>query len=240
MRWWCNGMLLFASLSAPIVGIQVADRTEIVFWGLMLLFCAIFFYRNLPSRSKWILSILSVPVLSAAFIYFLAVSQARFDGNDKSSSSAERAIQYAGQGYLNFCYFYENANTDYISAEREFPFIYHFALHKDSNADRREERSGEQGFFISVFPTFAGDILLDTGVMGLIVWVIIYFMLAMLLLRRAHRTEMDLSEVLLIYLLAIIPIFGIFYYRLFTFQNSVTILATIIIYVCSKNKIVFK
>lgn len=237
--WWWNLLLFFASLSMPIAGIQVADRTEIVFYGEMLFFCVILFYRYIPKRFKWSLAIVGLPLVVAAVAYVVAVTQARFD-DKKSSSSVERTIQYAGQGYLNFCFFYERGNFDYLSPEREFPLYHHFFLHKDSNSERRDERMGEQGFFMSIFPTFIGDLLLDISPLGMIVWVIFYFMVVMLVFRRSHREEFDISEILFIYILAAVPIFGIFYYRLFFFTYTFTLILVLGTYVVSKFKFVLK
>lgn len=237
--WWFNGLLLFASLSCPIVGIQVADRTEIVYYGLMMLFCLFFFWRFLTRRLKRILLLLCSPIVVAAVAYVVAVSQSRFDDHSKASST-DRAIQYAGQGYINFCYFYENANFSYIATEREFPMYNHFVRRVDSTAERRSERMGQQGFFISVFASFIGDIMLDLGPVGMCIWVMTYFMLGMLVIRRSHRSEMDISEVLAIYFLAVVPIFGIFYYRFFAFTNTFSIMLIVAVWLMSRYKLVYK
>lgn len=237
--WWFNGLLLFTSLSMPIVGIQQADRTEIVFYGLMFLYCLIFFYRFLSKKDKIRLLILGSPIVLASVVYLVAVSQARFDDNH-SSDSDDRAIQYAGQGYLNFCYFYEYGKFDYISTEREFPLINYVFKKQASNSDRRDERAGEQGFFISVFSSFLGDIMLDISPLGLIIWVLSYFIIMMLFIRRSHREEFDISEILFIFLMAVIPIFGIFYYRYFYFTNTLTFLIVIGLLFLSKYKLVLK
>ena len=109
-----------------------------------------------------------------------------------------------------------------------------------SNNDRRDERAGEQGFFISVFASFLGDIMLDISPLGLIIWVLSYFIIMMLFIRRSHREEYDLSEIIFIFLMAVIPIFGIFYYRFFYFTNTLTLLIVIGLLLISKYKLVLK
>lgn len=227
--WWLNGMLAFASLTAPIAGIQSADRTEFMYLSQMILFTLILFYHLLTRRTKIALALMGIPIAIAGVVYVTAVSMSRFE--DRSGiSSTDRTIQYAGQGYINFCFFYENANTDYVSAEREFPLYHHYIKHKDSNAERRTKRMIQQGFFMSVFATFLGDMILDIGRLGMMVWAIFYFLAAMLAIKAPHRTEMDVSELLVIYLLAIVPIFGIFYYRFFAFPNTFTFGLVLAIY----------
>jgi len=232
--WWFNSLLFFASLSVPIAGIQAADRTEIMFYILMFLYCVFFFRKTISKKMKRWALILGTPFIFAILIYLVAVSQARFEKAEGGASAS--AIEYAGQGYLNFCFFWEKQNTDEIASEREFPLINHVLFKIDSNAIRRDERSGKQGFFISVFPTFVGDILLDLGAIGVSIWVIFFFLTGMLVIKSAHRTEFHIGEMLAIFVMAAIPIFGVFYYRYFAFTYSLMIILTVIMYVLSSRK----
>jgi oligosaccharide repeat unit polymerase len=234
-HWWFNALLFFASLSVPIAGIQAADRTEIMFYILMFIYCVLFFRKTITRKMKRWALILGTPFFLAVLVYIVAVSQARFEENEGGASAS--AVEYAGQGYLNFCFFWEKQNTDDIATEREFPLINHVLFKIDSNSDRRSDRSGKQGFFISVFPTFVGDILLDLGFLGVSIWVIYFFLLGMLLIKSAHRTEFHIGEILAIFVLAAIPIFGVFYYRYFAFTYSLMIILTFIIYFLSAKRI---
>lgn len=233
--WWFKALLLFASLSVPLQGIQVVDRTEILLWGMMLVFCLVFFGKFLAKKQKRIMMLSGIPFIVLALIYFIAVTQARFDEMDGGAEAG--AVQYAGQGHLNFCFFWENQRTDIVSPEREFPLIYHFLFNIDSNPERRDDRSGQQGFFISVFPTYIGDIMLDITPIGMILWVIYFFLITMLVIKKGHRNEFDIGEMLLIYILSVIPIFGIFYYRYFTFTYTILVMLTFLIYVISKKQL---
>lgn len=232
--WWFNTLLFFASLSVPIAGIQAADRTEILFYILMFLYCVFFFRRTITKKMKRWALIIGSPFAFAVLVYIIAVSQARFEENEGGASA--NVIEYAGQGYLNFCFFWEKQNTDEIASEREFPLVNHVLFKIDSNADRRGDRAGKQGFFISVFPTFVGDILLDLGFIGVATWVIYFFLIGMLLIKSAHRTEFHIGEILAIFVMAAIPIFGVFYYKYFAFTYSLMIILTIIMYFLSAKK----
>lgn len=237
--WWLNGLLLFASLSVPLAGIQVADRTEFVFYGLMVIFCLLFFRPFFTRRIKRVLLLVGSPIVLIAVAYVTAVSQSRFDDKGKSSSF-DRNIQYAGQAYPNFCFFYDKANFDYVAIEREFPLFSHYVLKQDSDADRRSARTGKQGFYISVFASFIGDIMLDIGPLGMVIWVIYYALLCLMVLRRARREEFDISEVLLIFWLSIVPIFGIFYYRFYFFTHTFALLLVLAMRFFSRYKITLR
>ncbi|MBQ3629725.1 MAG: oligosaccharide repeat unit polymerase [Prevotella sp.] len=239
--WWFKAALLLASLTQPIYGIQVADRTEFTFYALMFAFCLIFFWRNLSKLFKRGLLAAGIPFAMVVLIYLAAVSQARFAGNKEDDEKVyEAALQYAGQNYLNFCYFWEKANFEYLAPEREFPFTYHTLYGIDSNPERRSDRSGQQGFFMSVFAAYVGDVMLDLSPIGAIIWCTVFFLLALAIIRYSHRKVFDAGDVVAIFTLAAIPIFGIFYYRYYSYDSFFMFLSVLTIYLLSKIKIVYE
>lgn len=237
--WWWNALLFFASTTPILAGIQRADRTEPVYFSLMLLFCIVFFRHAFTRKIKIILGCVIGLVTLLGVVYIGAVSIARFQ--DRKNGNAVTSIaQYAGQGYLNFCFFWENANTNEIATEREFPLMNHFFAKIDSNPERRGERSAKHGFFISVFATFAGDILLDIGAVGLIIWIFVYSLFTTLVIKYRNRKQYDISEVLAIFFLASIPLFGVFYYRYFSWHIAFNYVIIGLLWIASKYRIVYK
>lgn len=232
--WWYLLLIFCSSLSMPIAGIQSADRTEVVLYGMMFTTCLILFHPHLSKKTKTVIRFISIPIALAAITYFVVVSDARF--SKREGGAVTSALQYAGQGYLNYCFFWEKANTNYITAEREFPLIAHYAFHIDNDDYRRSIRSGQQGFFMSVFATYIGDVLLDLTPVGMILWVIAFFMISVIIFKRPHREELDIGELLLFYVLSIIPVFGIFYYRLMSFTYSFMVILAILLYIADKYK----
>ncbi len=232
--WWWNTMLFFTSLCIPILSIQTVDRTEFIFYAQMFVFCMIFFHNHFSKKVKRLMVIMVSTLASLFIVYMVAVSVARFD--EREGGAGTSAMQYAGQGYLNFCYFWENGKFDYIATEREFPLINHAIFDIDSNADRRGDRSGKQGFYISVFPTFAGDILLDLSPIGVLIWIMYYTLAAFMVIKASRRKEFDIGETVAIFTLAVIPVFGIFYYRYFHFTYTLMIMLSAILYILSKFK----
>ena len=233
--WWFNGLLLLASLSKPVAAVQTADRTEIAFWGIMALFTVVMFWRKITLKVKLILVIAAAPFIAAMAIYLSAVTSDRFEKSYAGPAAA--AMQYVGQGYINFCYFWENAKSDFISTEREFPLYNRFFTGIVSDSDRRNVRSAEQGFFISVFPTFIGDIMLDLTLPGMIIWIIAFIAICYRVIPSTDDpdTTIHAGDYLIVFLLGIIPSFGIFYYRFFDFQSTVIILCLIIVVYISKH-----
>lgn len=233
-RWWWNAMLFFTSLCIPVLSIQAADRTEFIYYAQMFLFCIIFFHHFFTKKIKRIIKIMVLSLTSLFLVYMIAVSVARFEKREGGATTS--MMQYAGQGYLNFCYFWENGKFDYIATEREFPLINHTFFKIDSDPERRSDRSGEHGFFISVFPTFVGDILLDLSPIGVIIWVIYYTLSAFIVIKASRRKEFDIGETLAIFTLAVIPIFGIFYYRYFHFTFTFMLIMVVVLYILSQFK----
>lgn len=230
-RWWFLALLFFASLATPISALQAADRTEFILYALMFSFCLILFWKNLSRKFKRKLLIFGTPMMLVVAAYIVAVSAARFGDTDEGAQGG--AIQYAGQNYLNFCFFWENAKYDEICSEREFPLLNHFINKVDSNKDRRAERSGHQGFFISVFAAYVGDVMLDLSPLGMTAWVLFFFIMNMLIVKRKHREEFDIGEILAIFTSAVVPIFGIFYYKYAFWHYTLMLIMVFAVYVLS-------
>lgn len=236
--WWFKSLLFFSSLSVPLAGIQAADRTEIILFAMMLCYCLVFYWGIMSKKLRRKVKIFIVPFMALGLLYIGSITYARFD--KKSAGTSGSVLAYTGQGYVNFCFFWENAKPDYPTLERLFPATYHFALHIDSNAERRSERSGQQGFYISVFPTYLGELLLDLTKPGMMLWVVFYFLAGMLIIKQREREAFDISEVLVIYLMAVVMIFGVFYYRYFTYHYSFMLTIAAIFYLISRSKIEVK
>lgn len=237
-HWLWNALVFFTSLSVPLAGIQMADRTEIMLYIQMFIFCLIFFRKLMPQKVKRIVKISLIPACIILVTYVTAVSVARFD--KREGGATESVIQYAGQGYLNFCFFWEHGKSDYIATEREFPFINHAIKKIDSTPERRAERSGQQGFFISVFPTYLGDIMLDISIWGMLIWSIFFFLTSMLVIKASHRESISIGEMIGIFVCAVVPVFGIFYYRYFYYTYTFLLIIALTIYISSKIKLVIK
>ncbi|MBO4906998.1 MAG: oligosaccharide repeat unit polymerase [Bacteroidaceae bacterium] len=237
--WWFKLMVFCTSLSMPLSGLQVADRTEFTLFGMMFIYCLIFFWKFLSKRFKYGIMAVGTPMIGLIITYLVAVTQARFSENSKDDEKAYASVvQYAGQSFLNFCYFWENGRFEYISPEREFPMTWHLLFHVDSNADRRAVREAEQGFFMSVFATYIGDVMLDLSPVGVIVWSIGFVLICLLLIRYSHREVYDMGDVLAIFMLAVVPIFGVFYYRYYSYMSFFNFSLVAIIYFTHKVKIV--
>ncbi len=228
---WLTSCLLLASLSGPLKAIQAVDRAELILYAEMFLFCVILFKKHLTSGLKKLFVYAGVPFVALGIVYLTAVSMARFDKTDEGASGS--VLQYAGQSYLNFCYFYDNADPNLIYTQREIPVISHVFLNT-SYGEVKEERSAREGFFIGVFATHVGAWLLDVGVVGAVVLSLLFCLACLCVVKYRERTVYDIADVLMIFIFATVPIFGIFYYRFHGFYIALQYVFAGIIYVLSK------
>ena len=182
---WITSILLPISLSVPLKAIQAADRAEFILYGQMFLFCIIFFRNVITSTLKRLLIWICIPITAFFLLYLTAVSTARFE--DREEGTAGSVLQYAGQSYLNFCYFYDNANTNLIYPQREFPIISH-VLFKSDYINTKAERSAKEGFFIGVFATHVGAWLLDIGLIGCIIYTTVFALICLLIIKYYNKT----------------------------------------------------
>lgn len=228
---WLTSCLLLASLSGPLKAIQAADRAELILYVEMFVFCVIFFKKHLTSGLKKLFLCAGVPFVIIGVVYLTAVSMARFDKTDEGASGS--VLQYAGQSYLNFCYFYDNADPNLIYTQRETPVISH-VFFNTSYGEVKEERTAKEGFFIGVFATHVGAWMLDVGVVGAVMLSVLFSLACLYVVKYYNRTEYDVSDVLMLFIFATVPIFGIFYYRFHGFYIALQYVFAGIIYILSK------
>lgn len=233
---WLTSMLFFASLSVPLKAIQSVDRAELILYAEMFLFCVVLFQKHFTKALKRLMFFAGIPFVALGVTYLVAVSVARFDDTDEGSSGS--VLQYAGQSYLNFCYFYDNANPELIYPEREIPILSRVLLNSDYSKVKAE-RSAKEGFFIGVFATHVGAWFLDVGMAGAIFLSVMFYLSFVLIIGYDKRRSFDVCELLIFFIYATVPIFGIFYYRFHNYQIALQYLIAGILYICSKFDIIW-
>lgn len=234
--WLCSPLLII-SISTILRGMLSADRTEIIHYGLMFLFCLVFFQRFITKKVRNFLLVSCVPVMIIGIVYIVAVSASRFENEEEGAGGS--MLEYAGQSYVNFCYFYDNHDSELYYVEREFPMTSYFFF-QSQYVETKEERSAKEGFFIGVFASHIGSWFLDTGVIGSTLISIVFALLCCLVIKWYNRTEYDIADVIMIYTLVAIPTFGIFYYRYYSFQTAIVYVAAIALYFFSKYLFVWR
>lgn len=234
---WITAPILFVSIAPILRGILSADRTEIIHYGLMFLYTLFFFKKFITRKVRNFLVTVSIPVLFVGITYIVAVSASRFEDTEEGAGGS--MLEYAGQSYANFCYFYDNHNSDLYYFERELPISSYF-LFKSQYVDTKEERTAREGFFVGVFASHIGSWLLDTGVIGCIIISVIFFLICCLVIKNYNRRKFDIADVLMLFALGAVPTFGIFYYRYYSTATAFVYAAAFVLFILSKFRLVWK
>lgn len=216
-------MVFLASLSAPIYGITAGGRTQMIYWLLSLVFNIVLFYKYLePHKAKYLSRILAVFV-GLILLYISIATISRF--SDTSYGAENSLLIYMGQSYLQFNHFIEEfPSSGSITLRRIFPFIYSLIYGNESIDVYRDLITARTGMDIGIFYTLLGDLFVDVGIVGMYIYAIVYNIVARHSLRG---NKMDISSLLLLNLLFLIPLQGVFYYSFW--KKQVTFCAFLVI-----------
>ncbi len=222
---WFNILLFLSSFSRVIYSMLTLDRTQIVYWILLFVILYSLFHKQI---NKKVLLAPIVIILSLILVYFLLITIARF--GEKDSGALGGIIQYAGQPFLNFTYFFDHLIDHKPYFFRLFP-LYNRYLGDNLTLDEyRDMVTASQGFYVSVFSTFLGDIMIDIGHVGMIIYVILFYVLCRILLHRKSLETIHFSQLLLLLMLICNPLHGVFYYRYFNPMEGFYIVESVILY----------
>ena len=166
-------------------------------------------------------------------LFIAAVTIARFAAIDIANDSGtfDSLLTYSGQSFVNFNYFFCNYQVHDIHLDRIFPLTNYFIWHPGWNLeDYRDTIWSYSGLNIGVFFTFLGDLLIDLGHIGMIVYVLIFSLLSNYVCRRAIQDDtLPLSRMLIVLILYLMPLQGIFYYSYYKTNIGYFIVGTLII-----------
>lgn len=218
-------LLIISSLSAIYLGLLVGGRTNLIYWVLTFIFCLVLFWSYLSAKKKRSITIVSLVTLGLLFAYLIFISIGRAAvGHDGDTENF--LLIYAGQSYLNFCYFYENLNFHQYTGYRIFPLTSSLIFGSFDLNEYRDLIMSQSGMNIGIFYTFLGDIFVDTGLIGVFLYSVIYFNVVKKVMKRKIFT---LSDLLILGILYQIPLHGLFYYSFWKTESSACIILTIII-----------
>jgi len=227
---WFNLVILCSSFPILISGILGIDRSKFIIWGFSFCFMLVMFYQHLDKRKKRQIKILTIILAGAMVAYLTSVTISRFGDSSYYNSSVGGTeggvITYAGQPYLYFCYFFDNIQHQDLSLQRILPLTYKLFVNNgiDSTVALNEEILRKTGITVSVFPSFIGDIVSNSGILISVLFTAAYALLA--LKTNNITTTKVLSYNVLFYYFAVglIPVFGIFVYIYDSFSKTFALL----------------
>lgn len=223
-----NVLLLLASTTSVIKAITIAGRTQIIYWVFIFAACYLFFAQFMKVKHKIAIQIVFGVIGGLIIFFFVAVTLSRY--NEMADVIMEMVTMYVGQPFVEFCYFWDHFHTDFISFQRLFPFTHQFILHVDMDLEvYRSKVYAQSGLFIGVFFTFLGDLLIDIGRIGMMIYVFFYHIVVRLFLRRKQEDTMPFYQILIWFICMLVPLEGLFYYSFHTVRMGYYVIETIIL-----------
>lgn len=225
-----NIILLFSSMSTIINGLNTGGRTQMIYWIVMFISLFIFFKAHMPKNVKRYVFKIFIFFISIFSVYFIGVTIYRFSNNYSPGIVHQELlsiIDYAGQSFLNFNDFFTKFHDHQYTLARIFPIL-HDVL-SSSKFDLNEYRISLP-MNIGVFSTFLGDLFIDVGIAGTIIYLIVYLFLFYVTQKNYTKGSKQFHQVLIYFMLFQIPLNGLFFYSLWNKAATISIIGTIGIY----------
>lgn len=229
-----NLLLFLSSLVIVLQSFVSASRTQSIYWLMTIIPIYMFFRPFIKEKTKWVINGLIGLLVSTMAIYFVAVSISRFE--DRNTGTNGYLAYYAGQTYPHFVNVWDHYTYDGITVDRLLPITSKYILRNKFDRTLYREREGQRiGAPVNIFFTFLGDALIDFGVVGMFIYLIIFVMICKRCMKSFIRS-VTLSH-LIIYVLLIRQIaLGLFAYVYTSINASILIIGSIYIsYLLKKN-----
>ena len=218
-------LLIVSSLSATYMGLMNGGRTHPIYWVMYFAFCLCVFWRYINSENKKLL----LRVAGAFFVlissYFVFMTLLRVEGSDRGTDSF--LLTYMGQPFLNFGDFFTNCDWHPYTLKRLTPLTYSIFYGRLDLDAYRDVIFTHTGMNIGIFYTLLGDIFVDVGFVGLLIYVIAYNRFATKAMRYTYVT---LPKLLIIGLYAQIVLHGLFYYSLYRMESTACVI--LLLFIC--------
>ena len=211
-KWWLQIMAILGSLPIVIIGMLGIDRSKSFYWVIILGLSLVIFWRHLGQKTKKIVTVLVSLLLLGVLSYFGSVTSDRFEDTDSGVEGG--VVSYAGQTYVNFCYFFENFNNgETFSTRYMFPAIHFWILQDYEGAVAlQQDLDKHTGIITGVFYSFLGSFIVDNNQIGPFVYMVFYLVLFFICLRCKRNSEISLLNFFYFYCLSIVPTCGFILY----------------------------
>jgi oligosaccharide repeat unit polymerase len=202
-------LLFLSSFSKVAFTLSQAGRTGIVYWLGCFLFNYIIFRRYLNKRTKRNILFRFVPAGTIVLAIIIIITVARF--GEKNPTVA--ALDYMGQGITNFDKFYKSNYKDLFYGAQSLPLYYRVAyfngLFQLDLWTMNEKIQNTYPEDYNNFSTFLREIWYDFGKYGTILAALFYAFVVRRII-KSFKKQFRIRNVIFIYYLFSIPLFGIF------------------------------
>jgi len=178
------------------------------------------FWKHLEPRARKGIVVGGTVLIVVLLSYFAFVTINRFGQGEDREESANSIIEYAGQPFINYCYFSEKLhNPEGVTFKYLLPLTHKYIL-KDykGSVDHQQIITKKTGVECGVFCSVVGDFIVSDGFLGPFIITLVYLILCGLVLRR-KRDTISFRRFFLSYAVMIIPCVGIITY-LYNNENT--------------------
>lgn len=207
-------MFLFVSLLGPINGIIGVDRSNVTYWMLSLIGCYLFFRSYIPKTDRKKYFLVVTLLLGVFILYLFLLTNARFEDiatTKELSGGQGSVVGYLGQPFINFCYFYDNFESPVYNPGILFPFISKTIFGGFSGTvEWQAHLTIITHTELGVFYTFLGAIKIGLGKIGMYAYLFIITIGGYNMVRIRGGRPITLHKSFVYFLLASIPMLGIF------------------------------
>lgn len=205
-----------AALSGPVSGIINVDRSSVVYWLLSLLGIYLLFFPLIPSKHKKYLNSFLFIVIFSLIVYLGAMTISRFGERDVGTISGTYGgiIEYLGQSYPNFCYFFDEFTPAFTNLNLIFPFSakYIFGEEFVGGVNLQQVMELKTGIATGVFYTYLGQIRIFCGMFVMFLFCFIYYIFSKIVLQKTRKTCFTLFTMYAYFGLSSIMLLGPFVY----------------------------
>lgn len=200
--------VLIASVVQAIIAIIMAGRAAMIYWAFDFYLLFSFFLHYLPKRTKRSIVLTAAVIGGLASFLFISITVARFDSSGRNPFDS--LYGYAGQHVNNFCTVIEHGGDSPTTIDRIFPLMGKLTGNSYDMMEHYENivRNVKSSILVNVFDTFGGEIYLDLGWIGYILFFIFIGLLTLHIYSRWQ--EIDTSRLFLVIIMIAFFVRGLF------------------------------
>lgn len=237
---WIRLGLLILSMYLMFSGYSGGGRAQTIWWIVTFMEYYCLFYPFMEKRKRSFILLVFLSIASAGILGLFAITVSRFDSSI-TGNILDSIIGYAGQPLNNFCAVIPYVDFAHLYPQRLFPLSNFLVTHNIYNmVDYYEFLGCVYPLEVNVFFTLFGELLLDSGVIGLLLFMFIYYF-TLIRLSSVKNGNLEFYQLLIVSIIICIPIRGIFAWPfLGNITETLGIIYVLILYVLFKYTFKFK
>lgn len=236
-------MFLIASFIGFVQNFVAAGRSDMIYWLINIGACYIFFKKYFSKKEIKTFRKYIVSGVIFFLICIIMVSMSRFgEDNDNMEIGGTEAglISYAGQSFVNFCYFFDNFDCPNPTLEIIFPLTYQIlGISQGGVVIIQEALTQTTPFRLGVFYTYLGQIFSTSNILVLFIYCVVFYLGAVVSIRKVQNRIVSIKISFLYYAFSSVLFLGLFsHYYGYSNKTFSVIFFTILLSIISHKKII--